>query len=532
LDLPTQTSYDEVPYDFRSFTVTHPDHLATMATLFGLKPQSPAHCRVLELGSARGGNLIPMAINLPNSQFLGIDLSTRQVRDGNAIIEKLGLKNIELRHANILEVDESYGTFDYIISHGVYSWVPVEVQNKILSICSKNLKPMGIAYVSYNVYPGWHMFGMIRDMMLYHSGRFSKTADRIAQSRALLAFLSQSVPPQLTSYSAMLKESLDYLQKQSDNYLFHDHLEEYNEPVYFYQFIERAASAKLDFLCESNLAEMTLVRFSPEAQKTLRKISLDITHMEQYMDFLNRRTFRRSLLCHQDVPINRNIDPACIRPMLVTANCKPVSATPNYTTEGPEQFQSAGGSITLTDPYVKTALAMLIEALPMPIPFEDLAVSARKRLSVRDGGSFSKENDYQTLGNAIVQCFIHGFVKLQLTASVFTPTLSEKPVAYPLARLMAETSTTVTNARHEMVTLNDFDQHVLRTLDGSHDRNSILQSLMDLMTQGKLIARENNQTIQDRDRRRAIIERELPGTLKRLCEHALIVSYKGCGVKA
>jgi methyltransferase-like protein/ubiquinone/menaquinone biosynthesis C-methylase UbiE len=523
LPLPTLTTYDEVPYEFRSFTVTYPDHLATIATLFGLKPQNPAHCCILELGCASGGNLIPMAINLPNSQFLGIDLSTRQVGNGKAIIEKLGLKNIELRHANILEVDESYGTFDYMISHGVYSWVPPQVQDKILSICSKNLKPMGIAYVSYNVYPGWHMFGMIRDMMLYHSGRFSKTQDRIAQSRALLAFLSQSAPPQLTSYGAMLKESLDYLQKQSDNYLFHDHLEEYNEPLYFYQFIERAASAKLNFLSESNLTEMTLDRFPPEAQKTLRKISLDIIHMEQYIDFLSRRTFRQSLLCHQDIPINRNVNPACLHAMLATANCKRVSANPNYTTEGPEQFQGAGGSITVTDPYVKTALSMLIEAVPMPLAFDDLVVGARERIGGNDGRSVSKENDFQSLGNVIVQCFIHGYVKLQLTPPVFTATLSEKPVAYPLARLMAETSTTVTNARHEMVTLNDFDQHVLRTLDGAHDRNSIIQFLIDLMAQGKLVARENNQPVQDQDRRRAIVEGGLPDALKRLCEHAFIV---------
>jgi methyltransferase-like protein/cyclopropane fatty-acyl-phospholipid synthase-like methyltransferase len=523
LALPTHTTYDEVPYEFRPFAVTYPDHLATIATFFGLKPQNPAHCRVLELGCASGGNLTPMAVNLPNSQFLGIDLSARQIGDGKALVEKLGLKNIELRHADILDIDDSYGLFDYIICHGVYSWVPREVQDKILSICSKNLKQMGIAYVSYNVYPGWHMFGMIRDMMLYHSGRFSRTQDRIAQSRALLSFLSQSVSPQLTSYNAMLKESLEYLQKQSDNYLFHEHLEEHNEPLYFYQFAERAAAAQLNFLSESNLAEMTLGRFPPEAQKTLRKISLDIIHMEQYIDFLNRRTFRRSLLCHQGIPINRKLDPASLHAMLATANCKPVSASPNYSTEGPEQFQSGSGSITPTAPYVKTALAMLIEALPMPLAFDDLVVGARKRIG-GENGPVSKENDFKSLSNVIVQCFIHGYVKLQLTPPVFTATLSEKPVAYPLARLMAETSNVVTNARHERLTVSDFDRHVLQALDGAHDRDSIIQFLLGLMAQGKLVIRKNNQPIEDQDQRRAIVERELPATLERLCQNGAIIN--------
>lgn len=521
---PTHASYDEVPYESRPFVRSYPDHLATLATLLGMKPQPADRSRILELGCAMGGNLIPMAINLPNSQFLGIDLSTRQIADGQAIVKKLSLRNIELRHVDILEVDDSYGMFDYILCHGVYSWVSPEAQEKILSICSKNLKPMGVAYVSYNVYPGWHMFGMIRDMMIYHAGRFSNIPHRVAQARALLDFLSQSTPPQLNSYNAMLKESVEYLRKHSDIYLLHDYLEEHNYPLYFYQFIERAAGAQLSFLSESDLSDMLLGRFSAEAQNTLQKISLgDIIHMEQYMDFLGRRTFRQTLLCHQGIPINRNLQSEFLRGMLITANCKPTSANPDYSTTNPEPFQSPKGTMTITDPLSKTALAILIEAAPMPIVFNDLCVAARKIVSRANDSSASKENDFQTLGRMILQGFCLGHVNLQLTPPVFTATLSEKPTAYPLARLQAESSNMVTNARHEMITLNEFDRRVLQDLDGTHDRNSIIQFLMGLLAQGVLVARENNEPVQDQDRKRAVLESGLPGSLKRLCDLALIV---------
>jgi len=517
---PTHATYDEVPYEFRSFVRSYPDHLATIATLLSMKPQSAACCHVLELGCAIGGNLIPMALSLPNSQFLGVDFSARQIRDGKAIIEKLGLGNIELRHVDILDIDESYGLFDYILCHGVYSWVSPEVQEKILSICSRNLKPMGVAYVSYNVYPGWHMSGMIRDMMIYHAGRFSGIADRVAQARALLDFLSQSVPPQLSSYNAMLKESVDYLRKHSDIYLLHEYLEEHNFPLYFYQFMERAAGAELKFLSESDLAEMLLSRFPPEAQKTLRKISLDIIHMEQYMDFLGRRTFRQTLLCHQGIPINRNLEPTSLHGMLATANCRPTSVNPDHSTTNAEQFQSPKGSITLTDPYLKTALGMLIETAPMPIAFDDLLVAARERVG---GTGVSKENDLQTLGIMILQSFCAGLVDLQLTPPAFTTTPSEKPTGYSIARLQADSSNMVTNARHEMVTLNEFDRQVLRTLDGKNNQNSIHKILMDLIAKGVLVARENDQPIQDQDRIRWVLERQFPASLDRLCKLALIV---------
>lgn len=76
---PQPTSYDEVPYESYPFAQTHPDRLATVATLLGLRPAPVEQCRVLELGCAGGGNLIPMALTLPESTFVGIDLSARQI---------------------------------------------------------------------------------------------------------------------------------------------------------------------------------------------------------------------------------------------------------------------------------------------------------------------------------------------------------------------------------------------------------------------------------------------------------------------
>ena len=79
----------------------------------------------------------------------------RQADDGRATIATLQLGNIELRQGDITELGEKDGIFDYIICHGVFSWVPPPVQDKILELCTRNLAPQGVAYVSYNTYPGW-----------------------------------------------------------------------------------------------------------------------------------------------------------------------------------------------------------------------------------------------------------------------------------------------------------------------------------------------------------------------------------------
>jgi tRNA G46 methylase TrmB len=108
----SQNSYDEVPYDSKPFVQTHPDRLATLALLFGLSPPPITHCRVLELGCASGGNLIPMACTLFESEFVGVDLSGREIEMGRETVRALGLNNIVLKHASILDIDEGWGLFD------------------------------------------------------------------------------------------------------------------------------------------------------------------------------------------------------------------------------------------------------------------------------------------------------------------------------------------------------------------------------------------------------------------------------------
>ena len=188
---PAQSSsntYDEVPYPGGAFRASHPSHLGMVAKLFSLHPKPPSDCRVLELGCSMGSNLIPMAEGLPGSEFVGIDYGERQIEAGTKIIQDLGMENIQLQLKSILDVQEDLGKFDYILCHGVYSWVPKDVQQKILKIGKTHLSENGIMYVSYNTYPGWHFRGVVREMMRYHVEDFPSPREKVGQARGLLDF--------------------------------------------------------------------------------------------------------------------------------------------------------------------------------------------------------------------------------------------------------------------------------------------------------------------------------------------------------
>ncbi len=277
-------SYDEIPYPSHPFESTHPDHIYSLAKLFALEPTIPDDASILELGCASGGNIIPLAVQMPKARVVGVDLSSRQIADGQAKIDRLGLKNITLHVQDLQKVDASFGDFDYILCHGVFSWVPPEAQNRILEICKERLTPNGVAYISYNAYPGWFMRGMIRQMMLHHISNIPDPPTKIKQARALLSFIVDSTEGQDTPYAKILKSELDLLGKHPDSYLFHEHLEENNRPLFFYQFMELAKSFDLQFLSESSLASMITSNLPPKAAEALTKLTNDVLHRSQYTD--------------------------------------------------------------------------------------------------------------------------------------------------------------------------------------------------------------------------------------------------------
>src|SRR5437016_2196120 len=108
---PAATAYDEVLYPTAALSQTHPDRLATIATLLGMTPAPVERCRILELGCSDGGNLLPMALAFPDSTFVGLVLAARPIHQGQANVAELGFKNLHLQQADILDVKPDLGQF-------------------------------------------------------------------------------------------------------------------------------------------------------------------------------------------------------------------------------------------------------------------------------------------------------------------------------------------------------------------------------------------------------------------------------------
>jgi len=297
-----QTIYSELGYKSMPFPYTTPATLEAYAALVGVSAPNPKTARVLELGATYGGNIISQALFNPDATFVGIELSQEQVEKGNEVIANAGLTNVSLVQSDIASIGSEIGTFDYIIAHGVYSWVDDGVKDALLRLIDEHLAEDGIAYVSYNTYPGWHTMEEVRQLMMFSNrdkAQFNHK-EKVLHGKTI----GSIVGSQILKYDNLKERNSKFLgalrsvMQKDEYYVGHDHLEPNNDPVYFYQFNDHLEAHKLAYLCDVDLTLSMVRSFDADIADTLDKLALnDHVAQEQYLDFMLDTTFRKSIIC-------------------------------------------------------------------------------------------------------------------------------------------------------------------------------------------------------------------------------------------
>jgi methyltransferase-like protein len=375
------------------------------------------------------------------------------------------------------------GKFDYVICHGVYSWVPETVRQKIFDICAEQLNPQGIAYISYNCYPGWHMRGTVRDMMVFHVRRWDKPEDRVGQARGLLDWLVKTVPPEDNAYSSLLRGESERLRNNADSYVLHEHLETINEPIYFYQFADAAAAKGLQFIAEAQSGARWLEGLGPEADQAVRQVARDIIEYEQYLDFLRNRMFRRSLMCHADVTLDRNLDPKRVRKLYVASSAVPVGPF-NPATNEEVKFQLTDGILSTSSPLVKGALSMLGARWPEAIAVEEVIRETLARLSVPPERT---EEWADNLASNLAHSFTRRVVELYSTPPQVRAVADEFPRTSALARLQVAAQPNLTTLLHEVIKIDAFGRKLVSLADGTRNRAGLFAGLLEAVQKGELV---------------------------------------------
>ena len=422
---------------------------------------------MLELGCGDGANALAIAQTLPGATVVGVDASVSAIARGQALASAAELANVELLAAEFGAVERlaGLGPVDYVIAHGVYSWIPPDARGALLEVIRRTLAPQGIAFVSYNAYPGSYLRDMTRDMLAYHLQGIEAAAERLARAQHLMRSIVSVESP--TPYARVLREQLQRMLDGSDALLYHDDLAAISTPFYFHEFMEHATPRGLQFLSEADLADSQLRDVPEGVGELIASLPPDVVVREQYLDFFNNRAFRQTLLVHAELPLRRVVDDAALEALALSSPAQPTE----------DGFVGPDGTVMRTsDPLVASAMDELCERWPEPLTFPDLLTRAARRAGIEPVSDERRGGVRRVLLDAHLA---HLVLLNGGGASALTAHPGPQPLASALARAQCAAGARVlsTLIPGNVSLDDDTDRRVVELLDGTRDRQTLAAQL-------------------------------------------------------
>ncbi|HUP81557.1 MAG TPA: methyltransferase regulatory domain-containing protein [Pirellula sp.] len=302
------------------------------------------------------------------------------------------------------------------------------------------------------------------------------------------AFLVASTEGQTNPYAQCLKEELDLLSKHSDAYLFHDHLEENNHPMFFYQFMELAKENGLQFMSETNLSGMITSNLPPKAAEALTKLTNDVHHRSQYTDFVTNRMFRQSLLCRSNQLINRHLDESRFEEARFVGKfqIEPSNGTMDLSPTVEVTFKCPNGrTIRTSNAPLKAMMYEMSAAFPASLSLAEISAKVEMRLS-QTLVVGEQDQVRKFCASNLVQLIVRGDIEFRIPKDRFTISVEERPRISGLSRLQARAGGNVTTQLHGMIAPDPMTRLVMQILDGTRNRQQLSEFIADLVSSGKI----------------------------------------------
>ena len=449
---PVYELYHSHAYPAMSHPATDPSVMAVSAALAGLEVRPPPGSSILEIGCASGHNLLPLAARWPNCRFTGIDFSKSAIEDARETARLAEMPHVEFIEADLRDFVPGDGCgYDYIFAHGIYSWVPEDVQRALLDFCTKHLSSQGVALISYNTLPGWSLRKSIVDVtrnLLVRSGKQSH-----GEILALLAMATGSHTP----YARHLNTVLHEMFGKGDDILPFDDFAPINDPCTFVDFVGKASQSGMRYLGESKLAENFPLDLATYALEVLHSLAAEPLLSQQMIDVLTNRKFRRSILCRSDAPVRDRI---------------PATTVLNFSIRCPHLFtRSANGAVltcqsgnqlaSFDKPLAIALYNILSETKTQSVPIHEVIGQMADQLKA--------PVDVHSFGRMILDSARKNLVSLRYEPLLFDTV----PPAYPnlgkLRLLGAQKGQPLVDQHHAPCLLNDArKQQIAVAMDGTN----------------------------------------------------------------
>ena len=344
-----------------------------------------------------------------------------------------------------------------------------------------SLAPEGVGYISYNVYPGWKAKEIIRDAMLLRGGAMTTPQEKVSYARGMIDFLEEVAPA-----DSVLARALSDYKAQGDSkdyYLLHEELETFNSPCYLLEMVSRSQPHGLVYLADAAPHTMFATNYGDKvAEPLLKECGHSQVLLEQYLDFVVNRTFRQSLLVHAEraPQVRYSLDRSRYQRLHFAAWVPPVDERTRLD-DSTQEFGAAGQVLTTQVPDVKAAMEALTDRWPWTLSRQELA---RRRASAPELAPVSRPPPIRSRPSTTCSEYliVHGLARYRLEPVLPQPTSTPPRLDEPARRLAElvrdDAEPFIYNAWHESVPLSATDRHLLPLLDGTRDRDALIEALL------------------------------------------------------
>ena len=473
------TRYDEVCYVSSIVAPAAPEHLHLCGQWHALHTVSPCRFHFTELGCGDAANLLALAFYHSRCTFLGIDNSVAQLELALAGAARIGVTNLSFLHCDIRELNpDTLASSDYIVAHGLYSWVPEDAREAILRFCRRNLKPTGLAYISYNAQPGWAVRGLVRETLLRSPPvRDAPIQEKAARAIELAASLLEDMPSREYASAVLLADELERVRNGAPFYVLHEYLAEVNDGFWLGDFVRAARRHGLEYVCDAQFCRWE-GRVSPELRARVARRSADQVEQEEMADLLGDRYFHASVLCRADAertPVSRD---ELWEQVHIATSLGALSDQFDLAEGVVERFTGTNGvEITLSAAITKAAIVSLCPQWPRGSTLHDIRNRSKSLLAqygfpVQDDCDSHLRADLTTLFEA-------GQIDLRLREPRFTSEVPTHPEAHALARFEATQRTALSTPFHLPIPFDPAAMELVRQLDGRRSTAELVRDFGD-----------------------------------------------------
>lgn len=342
----------DVPYLPGITSELVPEWLDLAATVCGFRAPRGSELRWCELGCGRGLTAVVLAATHPESRFVGIDLMPDHIDAARRTATRAGLDNIELHALDFAAAAEmDWEPFDYIVAHGVYSWVDEAAQADLRRFADRHLAPGGLLYVSYNALPGWTPDTPFQHLLKSFAAAEQGASDTrvLAAAQKALVLLTAGAPA--LEQSGVARRWIDDIGKRPTSYLVHEYLVPAWRPRYVTDVRRAMASIGLEPVGSATLQD-NFDRFvlTANAREALRDIH-DPDLRELARDYFMNQRFRRDIFARSPARLGQDERRERLLEMAFALQCPADLVTYEMATEA--------GTIAFDNPVARKIVAAL-----------------------------------------------------------------------------------------------------------------------------------------------------------------------------